>query len=372
MQITYEDLTRSSVHKVREIARNIGVKSPTLLTKQKLIEQILKIHNHEIEPSFNKRRVGRPPKSLSFNPMPNSYATYELNNKKDGVFTLNYPSSYFISSVENEQTKEFKGCLYIDENYGVFLTSNKLRVIVNLALIKHNKLRTGDKITVKANPDPSHEKVYIAISIIEGEGFKLGEDRPFFDNLKIVKESRKLENNCSLLEEINLHLGDKYFIETTNPSKMHYIAGEIIKNFKNTDCKTLYLNFDGNRNKNIFEGETKILFNQKEREKILIVDTFIEYVKRKVEQGKNCVVIFSSLWKYMRDLNLYYNKHTSVKVLLQTISKVRDIIALARNTENNASITMFIIDNLDMPEMYEEVMKYDVLANIDNKVKVDI
>ncbi len=371
MQIEYDELTRSSVHKIREIARNIGVKSPTLLTKQKLIEQILKISNREIEPSFNKRKVGRPPKSLNLNTTDN-YATFEIENKKDGTFTLNYPSSYFASTKENEQTEELKGYLYINENYGFFSAGNKLRVVVSLALIKHHKLKIGDKITVLANPDPANEKIYIAINIIKVDNFKLGEDRLHFDNLKIVKSSKKIENNSQKLSGLHLKTGEKYFIETPDASFVHDIAGEVINNFKNTDFNVLYLNFDGNRNKNLYENiETKILFNEKEKEKILKVDVFFEHVKRNVEQGKNCVVVFSSFWKYMRDLNLFYNKNTSHIVLLQTITKVRDIIALARNTENGASITMFIIDNFDMPEIYMEVIKYDVLANIDNKIKID-
>ena len=52
-----EELSKCCLFTLRQIGREIGVKSPTSLTKNALIEQIIKVDNGEIKPYFSK--VGR-------------------------------------------------------------------------------------------------------------------------------------------------------------------------------------------------------------------------------------------------------------------------------------------------------------------------
>ena len=54
-----EQLQRLSVYTLRNIAREIGVKSPTTLTKQSLIEEILQIESGKRKPCEPSKR-GRP------------------------------------------------------------------------------------------------------------------------------------------------------------------------------------------------------------------------------------------------------------------------------------------------------------------------
>ncbi len=55
MKYTREYLKNLILQSVRDIARKIGVRAPTLYTKLELIELVLKVQNGEIEPYFSNR-----------------------------------------------------------------------------------------------------------------------------------------------------------------------------------------------------------------------------------------------------------------------------------------------------------------------------
>ena len=57
-----EQLQKLSVYDLRNVAREIGVKAPTTLTKQALIEEILQIESGKKQPSAPTKR-GRPIKN---------------------------------------------------------------------------------------------------------------------------------------------------------------------------------------------------------------------------------------------------------------------------------------------------------------------
>ena len=62
MKFVKEQLEKISVYDLRNIARGIGVKAPTILRKYELIEEILQIESGKKRPSEKSKR-GRPIKS---------------------------------------------------------------------------------------------------------------------------------------------------------------------------------------------------------------------------------------------------------------------------------------------------------------------
>ena len=63
MEYTKEFLAEINIHYLRRLGKSIGVKSPTSLTKTKLIEQIIGVSKGEIAPCFSKK--GRPSQKLN-------------------------------------------------------------------------------------------------------------------------------------------------------------------------------------------------------------------------------------------------------------------------------------------------------------------
>jgi len=58
MQYTKEQLNEFNLYSLRELGRSLGVKAPSSLRKDQLIEQILGVLSGKIEPTFSMR--GRP------------------------------------------------------------------------------------------------------------------------------------------------------------------------------------------------------------------------------------------------------------------------------------------------------------------------
>ena len=61
MEFDKEQLEKLSIYALRNIAREIGVKAPTTLTKQTIIEEILQIESGKKQPCAQSKR-GRPGK----------------------------------------------------------------------------------------------------------------------------------------------------------------------------------------------------------------------------------------------------------------------------------------------------------------------
>lgn len=77
------ELEKLTVHRLREKAKAIGVKSPTSLTKNQLISNIIGICNGEILPYFSKR--GRPFKNYE---LTKEELAEKLNEKLEKVEKL--------------------------------------------------------------------------------------------------------------------------------------------------------------------------------------------------------------------------------------------------------------------------------------------
>lgn len=58
MEYTKAELEKIQIHVLRDIGRQLGVKSPSSLKKSQLIEQIMAVDSGRVEPNFTKK--GRP------------------------------------------------------------------------------------------------------------------------------------------------------------------------------------------------------------------------------------------------------------------------------------------------------------------------
>ena len=76
MEMEKEQLNQINVHSLRSIARELGVKAPTSLSKPALIDEILKIKSGEKQPYTPTKRGRRVKKSVASN---NGNETTSLN-----------------------------------------------------------------------------------------------------------------------------------------------------------------------------------------------------------------------------------------------------------------------------------------------------
>ena len=106
---TYFDkelLLQSSIFELRNIARDVGVASPTIYKKEELLAKIFQIINGEAKPHVPKSKQGRPPKSLA-------------STVRKSVIDVVLPTTDNVYTMEDQEP------LYLSESVQAFLENEK-------------------------------------------------------------------------------------------------------------------------------------------------------------------------------------------------------------------------------------------------------
>ncbi|MBD5087161.1 MAG: transcription termination factor Rho [Clostridiales bacterium] len=204
---TEEDFKNMTIHTLRIIAREAGIKSPTTKKKAEIVEEYFKIieeqkaleqNEFEQEP-VQRKALGRPPKSEGFSMVSDSSSfesrydrnNAEKNNNKNSDKFNNYerPNNYNKNTKNDNQDEEEKGgeseyrsgILEMLDGYGFLRAENcecgDKDVYVSGKMIKSMGLRAGDFVTGMArknsdnkppalvsvdrvNPDLKYELIY--------------------------------------------------------------------------------------------------------------------------------------------------------------------------------------------------------------------
>lgn len=101
---TYEDL---GIYDLRAIAREMGVKSPTTLKRNELINAIEEIKNKKVEPYHKKTKKGRPYKSRIKLVNVFEYATKEEQKRVEIEIIKKYKNLFLLIKDFNEKVNIF-------------------------------------------------------------------------------------------------------------------------------------------------------------------------------------------------------------------------------------------------------------------------
>ncbi len=160
-RINEQNLQELGIFEIRNIAREVGVYSPTTLKKQELIDKIMKVINGEEEPYVKKTKQGRPPKNITtindfievivpkktLEPKQESPKTF-FNVFNDNVKSINVnelgTNEYCLSGLVKVYNEEYSICFLDDIN-----EASKKLVFINNIQTSFYKLKTGDEISGK-------------------------------------------------------------------------------------------------------------------------------------------------------------------------------------------------------------------------------
>lgn len=126
------DLQQLRIHELRDLARKMGVQAPTILKKEEIIAEIMKIMSGESVPMSSPSKKGRPARDEfdNFNLINfllpnqsemteiNSNTEYEIEKEKFSLM-LNMPSASYTSN-SGDSDQEVEGVMEIKpEGFGV-------------------------------------------------------------------------------------------------------------------------------------------------------------------------------------------------------------------------------------------------------------
>lgn len=391
--INEEKLQELGIFEIRNIARDVGVYSPTLFKKQELIDKIMRVITGKDEPYVKKTKQGRPPKNIS-----------NLNNLVDVIMPTKLfedkresDYSYFNDINENinvascdGKEKIFKGYVkvYVDDFALVFYENfkeDKNVVFVTSQQIKQYKLKSGDIITGKAifvdDSKPFILKEVYSINEMQfNSSFERNED---FENKFAIYATKKLK--------INVYKGEDEIFNLID-SKSPFAKGQrvLLKNANNFSFEILHKLTTGNNNlkglailidespENYFEvnSNSKLSvisnnFGNRVNNLALEIEVKLDNLLRQVELGEDVILFINSLEKYINyfvNENIL-NKLTKEEAIAKTKKNLNDIILLGKNT-NNGSLTVVVnaensneFDSLFNNILVFDKLKYKVILN---------
>ena len=250
-KINSEFLKKMGVYELRELARQVGVESPTTKKRAELCDQILKICSGEIQPSHAAVNKGRPPKSISrvlglvedifpkelLTIKPESPKQPELSN-----FLVLSQNHMPIRAYENEKAvegyiKTYSGKFYLLNKETYPFNSSKVVYVPN-KLVEELNLREGDKIKGTYLSSDGEDE-YVSI-----EQINLVNNKEISSHLATRKD---LTTNfaCRTVEKLNfmgkeLQKGARSLVEFENISSAVERVIDVIDN-DNSDMKYIFV-----------------------------------------------------------------------------------------------------------------------------------
>lgn len=375
-------MRQASIFELRNIAREMGVNSPTIYKKEVLIEKILKIMNGEEKPQMPKSRQGRPPKNLNSHKIVNqnsenivsykdlissqqsveneersyNFESYGISNK----YNLACPGFVYgeDSSKDNDNPFKFEkeqGYYYLVENkYGFIFEPGRTVDVDKVIFVPENyanayNVRSGDLIGCSSKTIVSTNTKYLSsIESVNGNT-EIRPERNLFEEMPISFSNKSIEGlDSTYLSKFS----SKIKFGTRNvllvPNLREYL--NLLDSFKNVnnDCVVVNLCLEAlpedvcvfNKYNN-FENFYTFL-GDSEKQNNITINIAISRVKRLAELNKNVIFIVNELKKAVKHQNfLLGNMAEDFKQ--QSLNYCYDFMTLSRSFELGNSVTVFAL-----------------------------
>ncbi len=357
----YATLDKLHLSVLREIGRQIGVRSPASKNKEDLISDILKIQKNELKPVVNTNK-GAPTKIKI------DISEFIESEDQDVPYdTIKPESTKLVFGDSSDGVSVYEGVLEQHiSGYGFLRTNNyensKDDVYVSVQNIRKYNLRRGDKVKAFAKAVREGDSValqeVIAINDLEPGVFlrrtNFDDLVPYYPTDRIRLETS--ENGDDLaIRCIDLFapigMGQRGLIvappKTGKTTLLKKVAQSIEKNYP--EIKLIVLLIDERPEevtdiKRSIQGEVVFsTFDEGAEHHIRAAELVINRAKRLVEVGQNVVILMDSITRLARAYN------NTVESSGKTLSGGLDPVALqgpkrffgsARNIENGGSLTI--------------------------------
>jgi len=369
-KISVEKLQELSIFEIRNLAREVGVYSPTTLKKGELVEKIMRIMDGLDEPYIKKTKQGRPPKSItSINNLVDvivpSKIFVEKKNINEKTFFCDLNESINVNVIGTNETN-FKALVkvYNDGEYALafvfgFNEEQDSVVFIAKTQVEFYNLKTGDRISgkyAKVTEDKPFvlKEIYSINELNFSEGFVRGED---FNCLQALSPCKKLKmsiykindniynlldlvsplacgqrvilNSCTLNNSLNYQILNRLTTSTNNINGLAVLIDEMPENYyeikNNNRLDTLSNNYNNVNNNFKLELEVRL-----------------ENLKRRVENGEDVILFVNDIDKLFNYIvNLYIledvNKENA-KIFAEDY--IKSLILLGKFTKNGGSFTV--------------------------------
>ena len=364
IKFTSEKLQEISLHVLREIAREMGVKAPASKKKNDLMNDVLAIQDGKLKP-VAPSKIGAPPKKIDLSEYyvdekrseyePYNVSSYQGNTRFSDIEAIDDYNSFIMEGVLEQ----------VSSSYGFLRTNNYENshddVFVSVQNMRKFNLRPGDKVRAKAKfVSEKNSAALQDVILINDLSPKLFLKRNNFDDLtpyyptERIKLETSGENNISIrcIDLFSpLGKGQRGLIvappKTGKTTLLKLIAQSIEKNHK--EIKLIVLLIDERPEevtdiKRSVEAEVVFsTFDECAEHHIRAAELVINRAKRLVEVGQDVVILMDSITRLTRAYNSTIE--SSGKILSGGLDPVamqgpKRFFGAARNIESGGSLTI--------------------------------
>lgn len=372
---TKEMLEAISIFAIRDIAKEVGISSPTKKNKAELIDLILKISSGEMEPPEAPRR-GRPKKPTELPPQAAEPAKaseqprprgnrYGRDNA--GRYESKQAAGFHDDKRGGEPDQMREGFLEINpDGYGFLRVRNcecnEMDAYVPSVKIKQYGLRKGDKVRAmcKTLQEGKPAAVVNVISVNGVDYAELGK-RPNFDDLVPIYPDERLRmevpsrprDYATRCIDIVAPIGKGQRGIIVSPPKagkttlLKMIAGSIAENYPDI---VLFVLLIDERPEEVTDMQRSVrgevvysTFDEMPEHHTKTAEMLLDRAKRLVEMGKDVVILMDSLTRLARAYNMTIpptGRTLSGGVDPGALHSPKRFFGSARNIEHGGSLTI--------------------------------
>lgn len=381
---TKENLMALGVYELRSLAREVGVKAPTMLTKEEIANAVISVLRGEEKPQ--RTNFGRPVKTggkfvealqlLKGQDFPKEI----INNPKD---ILNNFSSVLSNDMIIPTFAEisFRGYVkLLQENTALVMAKGYCvddfvhNVVITKETFSDFPLKDGDLVEcLAASTGEGKPKIVTKIMSINGLHVKeFSKDREDFDNLLSLYPSKKFNLAKSFEECTNfkahdkllpIGIGSRTLITFPTSAKRAMLSYEYANAIHtNNFAKSLIIAIgESPEDKQEFINELKeqdIIFDDLAEENLLeLLDVKINHVLRQVELGNDRVIIitnYSKFKNFLKDaLKLYSLSDQEANSIIN--KRLLKLMNLAKNSEDYGSLTIIAMAEENSINLQEDM-----------------
>ena len=385
--INKSELQRQSVQQLRELAKELGIKSVSKYKKEQLVELIEQEYT-------NKSSTNAEPADADniTPPTENVISTTQPSDGKSAADTKENESQ------ENQNnTYEVTGILELcEDGYGFLRGENYLSTeedtYVSPVQIRRFRLKTGDMVhgICRSHNDRERSDALIYVKDINGETLDKAIRRKPFDTLTPIYPNERLrletppENYSMRLIDIIAPIGKGQRGMIVAPPKagkttlLKSIANSISKN--NPDVNLIVLLIDERPEevtdmKRSINGEVIYsTFDELPEHHIKVAEMVLERAQRLVEHGQDVVILLDSITRLARAYNLTVpstGKTLSGGIDPAALHKPKKFFGAARNIENGGSLTILATALIETGSRMDDVIYEEFKGTGNMEVHLD-
>jgi len=347
--LSVDILNELSIHQLRGYARNCGVKSPTTLKKEQLIDEILQIQTGKKQPTNSN--MGRKPK-VNYQDLFQDQNRYSLHSPTSG-----YSDNIFITD----------GQVKISNNTSpVIRIENELNQIVDIplkkSLLQEYGLHIDDVVTCELKSvDDSFS--YEVENIVKVNGYSFDEyNNQSFDYLTASYNN----SDYLVLNDLQILKGTSSYFLAKNKEQL-IKCEDYIKQLVNADYKVILL--DATNSPSPLTNNISIQLHNLKFDKSFfnLHKTIIltqEQVKKHLVDKTQVVFVICGLDEIVKIIKYAQTNEISDSITPEIITNIRKLTHLSRYISPNSNITTLIFDTTSDNDNIREFVQKDIISSV--------